>query len=585
MSSRPSDASIDAMFASARSARVVAGPGHRGGVLLEVPRSELPLLRATLRIVEPDEQFHCMCLGDLAVELQGRFLSAGRISYHHGISVRVDGWSSDASLVDGPALLRFLAEHDVPEPLLDYERRREDDRRLARAREAWVAATPPFLRPELAALENGPLGMPRRLDPSEVDALLARLRGDASDTTLARALLGWLAVGQGPWSGYPSYETVPMRLLDSIPIQAVIEVAMDPSVDDATVAAAARFFGDHELVTFHKSKLALVPDAFFERARPLLKVEDDRHRHEHAARVAKGARAKRAAPYSVGELEVLGESSNGPLSGLGVIGDELISADVGTVVRFRPDSVSAIPIVDTRDTFVWISPQAPAAWATGRRGEIATESGIVATGENGPVEISASEHGVAWIAKQGNDARAVRAVRFGDPTVRTLSTGSLLWAIAVHGERAWFLEAGWRGGGTLCSAPLGGGDVARAATVPELGPSMGTPRWLVDGSGILLPVGKSVLAIDAEGASRVLIDAPNRIHAIAADADHVALVVGDDDGDDRKRWSIAAAPRTGGTARILASFERAPYHRHPLVVARGRACTVVDQRVLAARLR
>lgn len=580
----PSNASIDALFEGARSAKIVAGPGFPGGVLLELAGEDLPELRETLRIVESDERFHCMCLGDLAIELRGRWLSAGRVSFHHGVSVRVDGWSSDARLCDGPALLRFLARRGVADPLRAYEQGRDDDRARASGRQAWVAAAPAEIRASLAELESDAFGMPRLLEAAEVDAALARIRGDRSDRDVARALLAWLAVGRGPWSGYASYESVPIRLLEALPIESVVEVATDPALGDAMIVAAARFFGNHELVSFHKSALAAVPDSFFERARPLLGVEDDRQRHDAAARIARDVRRPRGAPYPIGcGVEVVGESTDGPLTGLAAIGDVLVSADVRTIVRFEPGSVAAVPVADARDTFVYVSSTAPLAWATGRTGVIATEHGTIAAGENGPVEIASSERGVAWIAKEGQDGRALRAVVRGDPTVRTLATDSLLWHLAVDRERAFFIEAGWRGGGTLCSVPLAGGKIERVTKVPELGPSMGSPRYVIEGREILLAVGDHVLAIDAEGRTRRLVDASKPIRAIAADATHVALVIGEDGGRDSP-WTLAVAPRSGGHARGLASFSRAPYHRHPLSIARGRACTVVGDQIIAVPL-
>src|SRR5688500_16919274 len=103
----PTNGSLDALFAKARSGRVVTV--HGGAVLAEVAKAELGSIREMLRIVEGGGQFHCMCRGDLAIELEGRLLSAGSVSYHHGRSLRVESWCSDAMLADGPALLRWLA--------------------------------------------------------------------------------------------------------------------------------------------------------------------------------------------------------------------------------------------------------------------------------------------------------------------------------------------------------------------------------------------------------------------------------------------------------------------------------------------
>ncbi len=118
----PSNRAIDALFAVAHSARVrglAAGAVDpaSGPVLAVFGADDLPRLRATLRIRETDEHFHCMCRGDLAIELRSRVFAVGTLSFHRGQSLRLDTWNSDAWLEDGPALLRLLAERGTGEPL------------------------------------------------------------------------------------------------------------------------------------------------------------------------------------------------------------------------------------------------------------------------------------------------------------------------------------------------------------------------------------------------------------------------------------------------------------------------------------
>jgi hypothetical protein len=74
-------------------------------------------LRERLAIREPARGVHCMCHGDQALELRdaGHAVIAV-LGLHHGDSIRWDGWSSDAELEDGPALVEWLTRHDVPPP-------------------------------------------------------------------------------------------------------------------------------------------------------------------------------------------------------------------------------------------------------------------------------------------------------------------------------------------------------------------------------------------------------------------------------------------------------------------------------------
>ena len=109
---------------------------------------------------------------------------------------------------------------------------------------------------------------------------------------------------------------------------------------------------------------------------------------------------------------------------------------------------------------------------------------------------------------------------------------------------------------------------------------MATPRVAVSRGEILVAVRNEVLAVGLDGGSRRLITAPGPVRAIAADRERVGLLVAPERDDDP--WTFAVAPRDGGDARPLASFERRPFHRHPLVLARGHVCTIVGDRVVGA---
>ena len=141
-----------------------------------------------------------------------------------------------------------------------------------------------------------------------------------------------------------------------------------------------------------------------------------------------------------------------------------------------------------------------------------------------------------------------------------------------------WIEDAWNSKGVLRAAPLAGGPPRTVAKLPQIGPSMGTPRMFAHGGEVLLAVGRTVLAVDAAGKQRVLLKAKLPVGAVTANDDHIAVLL----APDNAPWSVAVAPRAGGRARPLAELRRAPYHRHPLALARGMVCTLLGELVVGA---
>src|SRR5262249_22756697 len=128
-----------------------------------------------------------------------------------------------------------------------------------------------------------------------------------------------------------------------------------------------------------------------------------RLRFEASERIAQEARAARAprAPWYAGDgLTILGESMDGPLSGLCACGDSLVSSDVRTVVRFEPASVVPELGIEASEHFVLVAAGARAWFATMNHGDVFVieDSGPrrVAAGQGVPVELVAHGDRVAW---------------------------------------------------------------------------------------------------------------------------------------------------------------------------------------------
>ncbi|MFO0750744.1 MAG: hypothetical protein U1F43_34505 [Myxococcota bacterium] len=246
-----SSPSLDAMLA--RAARVVV---REGGVadgrplgtreVLTLSGPDVVALGRALAVREGGEPFHGMCRGDYALLLHDAGGAVvGVIGLHHGQSIRVEGWESDAWLERPEALLDLLAARGLEAPRTAWRAAREaaavDDARHRR----WMAGMPVALAPYVATLV-GPMGLSHpRAHPAvgaAADALAAALGGPAA---AARALLAWLALADSSWWQYPSEEGIPLDLLDRLGPEAIVK-ALDEgaggngSRDDRLWCAAGR---------------------------------------------------------------------------------------------------------------------------------------------------------------------------------------------------------------------------------------------------------------------------------------------------------------------------------------------------------
>ncbi|MFC5641533.1 hypothetical protein [Kitasatospora cinereorecta] len=255
---------LDGVLERARVVRAApvraAGPGGEIRVDLGDPAESVRF--RTAMAVDSLPGFHCMCIGDVRLELLGG--DGGRLTevvLHHGRTLRWERWESDAVLTDGRLLLDWLAEHGMPGPLEQFEAALRRNEEADELRRAWVAVMP-------AALEEFTdriLGL-SPFDGGAEAALLAdledRLRHHVPDPVeRTLALLAWFGSGSGRCSGYPSYEGVPGELLGALPITDLLSALADPRAGDRHDAGAVRHLVGWKTRPDQKQDVAALPDS------------------------------------------------------------------------------------------------------------------------------------------------------------------------------------------------------------------------------------------------------------------------------------------------------------------------------------
>lgn len=146
------------------------------------------------------------------------------------------------------------------------------------AESRWLAAMPSALKSLWSPVLKG--GLKPNLDP-----LRAALSTEFPDErTRILALYAWFGSGEGPWSGFPSYEMVAEELLLDFHTEALIKAA-EASGSAQQLEGAARLFGGWEFSQRRPSDLARLPPDLKQRllTHSLKSTDEDkRSRARHA---------------------------------------------------------------------------------------------------------------------------------------------------------------------------------------------------------------------------------------------------------------------------------------------------------------
>lgn len=245
----PTQADLDRLVGAASSV-VVRDVFSTGEALYETDDpSDLASLRDALR--SEGEMGHCMCAGTLDFVFSRDGEDLGTVTLHHGESLRWDPFFYNAPLVESGPILDWLSTRGMPSAREEYDDARRHTADAADAAERWRAAMPRALDSLWLSMSGLSLEWP------EVADVMSRKYPDP--VARARVLMEWFGQGEGPWSGYPSYEDVPEWCLLQMPFEALVRAAQAEPQSAELREGAARLFAGWSFGNERGSDLAKIP--------------------------------------------------------------------------------------------------------------------------------------------------------------------------------------------------------------------------------------------------------------------------------------------------------------------------------------
>ena len=239
-------------------------------------KEQIESFRSYFTIVEDPKTFgHCMCVGWPTFEFLSGTKLVARISLHHGRSIRWPEWKYDGVLSRNKDVLNWLAANGAPQPKESYEADLARAQESRKQYEQWLMAVPGSIRTQVREL----LGRGDYIFASEddINAIYATFSSTASPESQALSLFKWYGSGCGLWSGYPSYEEMPNKLLMHIPTGILLK-ALTSDLSDAHIEGAARFFTSREFNNRRYPDRKMLPEDLKKRIREYIMRQTDRQK-------------------------------------------------------------------------------------------------------------------------------------------------------------------------------------------------------------------------------------------------------------------------------------------------------------------
>jgi hypothetical protein len=219
---------------------------------------DLEALRASISIDSTGQWYRCACEASTVIRLFHGTQNIGEIDIFDGATISFTNWPGDVELSNKTAWFDWLDARGIKAPRLEFERRAEQGREQRAAEDRWIKAMPESLASLWPPIDKGiPMGPPK-FEIAPLDVALSKVFPDKLTRILK--LMTWFGSGAGPWSGYPSYESIAEQMLLEYSTPELLAAVSGETLDDREAEGAARLFAGWSFSKTRPNDNALLPD-------------------------------------------------------------------------------------------------------------------------------------------------------------------------------------------------------------------------------------------------------------------------------------------------------------------------------------
>ncbi len=217
-------------------------------------RKDIDALANALQVAPDPQQHDCLCADILTVRLYRGDSELLTITNHHGLYAGISVWQQGVRVTDPDRWLQWFSDHGMPGARQEYDAQIEALKRIHVNYAKWGAAAPLHARPFL---------MQEPVDTKGMREAIENQFPDRRERALA--LFAWFGSGAGPWSGFPSNETVAEDLLLELPTLDLVAAAEGNALTEAQTEGAARLFAGWDFNQQRPGNLSLLSPALKKR--------------------------------------------------------------------------------------------------------------------------------------------------------------------------------------------------------------------------------------------------------------------------------------------------------------------------------
>ena len=215
---------------------------------------DLTALKASIRIEEPVHWFVTPCVPSTIIRLFRGSKMIGELGLICGDIVRFSQWEYETQITNPEPLFEWLDSREITVPRHQYDAGIARGRQNRADKERWMKAMPSSIVPLWPKVHTDEL---QKYDSKTFENALSKELPNKRIRILR--LMAWYGSGAGPWSGFPSYEEVPEKMLLEYSTPELVDTLTGAELSDQEAEGAARLLAGWDFNQSRPTDNSLLP--------------------------------------------------------------------------------------------------------------------------------------------------------------------------------------------------------------------------------------------------------------------------------------------------------------------------------------